>query len=138
MGVSLPPDYKPSRSEDFMNPMQQEYFRTKLLDWKERLIRDSSEAVHQLQNDSLRVADDGERASMESDKRLALRTRDRARKLIAKIDQALKRIDDGTYGYCEQTDEPIDLGRLEARPIATLSIQAQELHERSERMHRSD
>ena len=114
MGVSLPPDYKPSRSEDFMNPMQQEYFRTKLLDWKERLIRDSSEAVHQLQSDSLRVADDGERASMETDKRLALRTRDRARKLIAKIDQALKRIDDGTYGYCEQTDEPIDLGRLEA------------------------
>lgn len=121
-----------------MNPLQQEYFRLKLIDWKERLIRDSSDAVLQLQSESLRVADDGERASMETDKRLALRTRDRARKLIAKIDQALKRIDDGTYGYCEQTDEPIDLGRLEARPIATLSIQAQERHERLERMHRSD
>ncbi|MDE0648978.1 MAG: TraR/DksA C4-type zinc finger protein, partial [Gammaproteobacteria bacterium] len=89
-------------------------------------------------SESLRVADDGERASLETDKRLALRTRDRARKLIAKIDQALRRIDEGTYGYCEHTEEPIDLGRLEARPIATLSIQAQERHERSERMHRSD
>ncbi len=138
MGVFLPPDYKPSKHEDFMNPRQQEYFRLKLLDWKNRLIRDSSDTVLQLQTESLRVPDDGERASLETDKRLALRTRDRARKLIVKIDQALKRIDDGTYGYCEHTEEPIDLGRLEARPIATLSIQAQERHERLERMHRSD
>ncbi len=138
MEVSLPPDYKPSKNEDFMNPRQQEYFRQKLLHWKESLIRDSFDAVTQLQGDSLRLPDDGERASLETDKRIALRTRDRARKLIVKIDEALKRIDDGTYGYCEQTDEPIELGRLEARPIATLSIQAQERHERRERLHRSD
>ena len=121
-----------------MNPLQREYFRRKLLEWKEQLVRDSLDTVTHLQAQSLRLPDDADRAALETDKTVELRTRDRARKLIAKIEQALQRIDEGTYGYCEETDEPIGLRRLEARPIATLSIRAQEAHERRERLHRSD
>ena len=138
MRVSLPRGYRPDDSEEFMNPLQREYFRRKLLEWKEQLVRDSLDTVTHLQAQSLRLPDDADRAALETDKTVELRTRDRARKLIAKIEQALQRIDEGTYGYCEETDEPIGLRRLEARPIATLSIRAQEAHERRERLHRSD
>ena len=138
MRVSLPRGYRPDDSEEFMNPLQREYFRRKLLEWKEQLVRDSLDTVTQLQAESLHLPDNADRAALETDKAVELRTRDRARKLIAKIEQALERIEDGTYGYCEETDEPIGLRRLEARPIATLSIRAQEAHERRERLHRSD
>ena len=138
MRVTLPPDYRPSEAEDFMNPLQQEYFRQKLIKWREQLVKESSETLNSLQTVSLHEADIADRASLESDRALELRTRDRARKLIGKIDEALKRIEDGSYGYCEETMEPIGLKRLEARPIATLSIEAQERHEREERTHRED
>ena len=138
MSVTLPPDYRPSDREDFMNPLQREYFRRKLLGWREELVRESSQTLHHLQEDSSTEADIADRASRETDRSLELRTRDRARKLISKIDQALQRIEDGTYGYCEETNEPISLKRLEARPIATLSIEAQERHERMERTYRDD
>ncbi|HVJ43480.1 MAG TPA: RNA polymerase-binding protein DksA [Dongiaceae bacterium] len=134
----LSPDYRPSETEPFMNPMQQEYFRQKLLAWKTELLRESSETLNHLQEESLSEPDIADRASLETDRSLELRTRDRERKLISKIDEALVRIEDGTYGYCEETGEPIGIKRLEARPIATLSIEAQERHERMERTHRDD
>ena len=121
-----------------MNPMQLEYFRQKLLRWRVELLQESNETLQHLQEESLSEPDIADRASLETDRALELRTRDRERKLIAKIDEALKRIEDGTYGYCEETAEPISLRRLEARPIATLSIEAQERHERMERTHRDD
>jgi DnaK suppressor protein len=132
----LPPDYRPTEKEPFMNPMQVEYFRQKLLRWRIELLEESNETLAHLQEESLSEPDIADRASLETDRALELRTRDRERKLIAKIDEALKRIEDGTYGYCEETAEPIALRRLEARPIATLSIEAQERHERMERTHR--
>jgi DnaK suppressor protein len=138
MSTSLPPDYRPSDREEFMNPLQLEYFRQKLLRWRSELLEESSETLLHLKEESLSEPDITDRASLETERSLELRTRDRERKLIAKIDAALERIQDGTYGYCEETDEPISLRRLEARPIATLSLEAQERHERMERTHRDD
>jgi DnaK suppressor protein len=138
MMVSLPPDYRPLEDEAFMNPIQVEYFRQKLLRWRMDLIREADGTLASLSEGGILEADITDRASVETDRALELRTRDRARKLISKIDQALQRIDDGSYGYCEETGEPIGLRRLEARPIATLSIEAQERHERKERIHRDD
>lgn len=139
MTVTLPPDYKPTKKEDFMNPHQQEYFRQKLLSWRNELMKETEETLESLQDGGgLQEPDLADRATVEMERSLELRTRDRARKLISKIDSALKRIEDGTYGYCEETDEPISLKRLEARPIATMSLEAQEQHERMERTHRSD
>ena len=132
----LPPDYRPSDDEPFMNPMQQEYFRQKLLAWRIELLQESNETLQHLQQESLSEPDIADRASLETDRALELRTRDRERKLIQKIDEAIGRIEDGSYGYCEETGEPISIKRLEARPIATLSIEAQERHERMERTHR--
>ena len=134
----LPPDYRPTDDEEFMNPLQKEYFRRKLLNWREELLRESSETLESMQEESLAQPDLTDRASMETDRAIELRTRDRERKLIAKIDSALDRITDDSYGYCEETGEPISLRRLEARPIATLSLEAQEQHERMERLHRED
>jgi len=134
----LPPDYRPLEKEPFMNPMQLEYFRQKLLRLRAELLQESNGTLQHLQEESLSEPDIADRASLETDRALELRTRDRERKLISKIDEALKRIEDGTYGYCEETAEPISLRRLEARPIATLSIEAQERHERMERTHRDD
>lgn len=134
----LPPDYRPKEDEEFMNPLQREYFRQKLLSWRSELLHESSETLNHLQEESLSEPDIADRASLETDRSLELRTRDRERKLISKIDEALRRIDDGSYGFCEETNEPISLRRLEARPIATLSIEAQERHERMERTHRDD
>jgi DnaK suppressor protein len=138
MLVTLPPEYRPSSDEEFMNPMQLEYFRQKLLRWRGELLREAGETLHSLGEGGIAEADLTDRASVETDRALELRTRDRARKLISKIDQALERIENGTYGYCEESGEPIGLRRLEARPIATLSIEAQERHERMERVHRDD
>ena len=138
MPTRLPSNYRPSDKEPFMNARMREYFRRKLLAWKSELIRESSQTLQNLQSESLQEADIADRASAETDRAVELRTRDRERKLIAKIDAALKRIADGTYGYCEETAEPIGLRRLEARPIATLSIDAQERHERMERAYRDD
>ncbi|HEY9078902.1 RNA polymerase-binding protein DksA [Magnetovibrio sp.] len=138
MNVTLPPDYKPSPKEEFMNPMMLEYFRQKLLDWKSDLLKESHETLEHLQEGGILEPDIADRASIETDRALELRTRDRARKLIAKIDEALERINDGSYGYCEDTHEPISIPRLEARPIATLTIDAQERHERMEKTHRDD
>ena len=121
-----------------MNPMQQEYFRQKLLAWRVELLQESNETLQHLQQESLSEPDIADRASLETDRSLELRTRDRERKLIAKIDDALQRLEEGSYGFCEETNEPISLRRLEARPIATLSIEAQERHERMERTHRDD
>ncbi len=136
--VTLPPDYRPSEDEPFMNPLQREYFRRKLLRWREELLAESSQTLQNLQEATSQEPDFADRASIETDRALELRTRDRGRKLIAKIDAALRRIEDGTYGYCEETGEPISLSRLEARPIATLSIDAQERHERREKVYRDD
>jgi DnaK suppressor protein len=138
MMVTLPPDYRPSEEEDFMNPVQAEYFRQKLLRWRSDLLREADGTLLSLSQGGIHEADITDRASVETDRALELRTRDRARKLIAKIDQALQRLEAGTYGFCEETGEPIGLKRLEARPIATLSIEAQERHERMERVHRDD
>jgi DnaK suppressor protein len=138
MMLTLPPDYRPSENDDFMNPLQVEYFRQKLLRWRAELLREADGTLASLSEGGIREADVTDRASVETDRALELRTRDRARKLIAKIDQALTRIEAGTYGYCEETGEPIGIKRLEARPIATLSIEAQERHERMERVHRDD
>ena len=138
MLVTLPPDYRPSSAEEFMNPLQLEYFRQKLWRWRSELLREADETLHSLGEGGIAEADLTDRASVETDRALELRTRDRARKLISKIDQALERIENGTYGYCEESGEPIGLRRLEARPIATLSIEAQERHERMERIHRDD
>ena len=130
--------YRPSEDEPFMNERQLEYFRQKLLDWKEDILRESRETLSHLQTDTENHPDLADRASSETERSLELRTRDRQRKLISKIDEALRRIEDGVYGYCEETGEPIGLARLEARPIATLSLEAQERHERRERVHRDD
>jgi DnaK suppressor protein len=130
--------YKPAQNEPYMNPKQREYFRRKLLAWKEELLQDSSLTIRHLQEETVPQPDLADRASTETDRAIELRTRDRERKLISKIDEALRRIDDGTYGYCEETGEPIGVKRLEARPIATLSLEAQERHERRERVYRDD
>jgi DnaK suppressor protein len=138
MMVTLPPDYRPTEGEDFMNPIQAEYFRQKLLRWRADLLRDADGTLASLSEGGIHEADITDRASVETDRALELRTRDRARKLVSKIDQALVRIEVGSYGYCEETDEPIGIRRLEARPIATMSIEAQERHEKMERVHRDD
>jgi DnaK suppressor protein len=131
-------DYRPSESEPFMSDRQKDYFRAKLLRWKEEILRESKETLENLQKENENHPDFADRASNETDRSIELRARDRQRKLIAKIDAALSRIDDSTYGYCEETGEPISLKRLEARPIATLSIDAQERHERKEKVYRDE
>src|ERR1700754_3854753 len=131
-------NYRPSEDEPFMNERQQEYFKQKLLLWKEEILKESRETLTHLQSETENHPDLADRASSETDRALELRTRDRQRKLISKIDEALRRIEDGSYGYCEETGEPIGVARLEARPIATLSLEAQERHERRERVHRDD
>lgn len=136
MNVTLSPDYKPSMKEDFMNPVMLEYFRQKLLTWRTELLNDSNETLQSLQEGGIQEPDISDRASIETDRSLELRTRARARKLISKIDDALERIANGEFGYCDETSEPISLSRLEARPIATLSVEAQERHERMEKTHR--
>ncbi len=138
MGIELPPDYRPSDDESFMNPRQIEYFRRKLLAWREDILRESQETLLHLQEDTVAEPDIADRASTESERALELRTRDRQRKLVGKIDAALRRIEEGSYGYCEETGEPIGLKRLDARPVATLSIEAQERHERRERTYRDE
>jgi len=130
--------YRPSEKEPFMNERQREYFRAKLLVWREDILKESKETLQHLQEENQNHPDLADRASSETDRAIELRARDRQRKLIAKIDEALARIEDGTYGYCEETGEPISLRRLEARPIATLSVEAQERHERRERVYRDD
>ena len=136
--VTLPDDYRPSADEEFMNEMQLEYFRQQLLKWKKSILSEAEGTLAVLQNEPLREPDLNDRASSETDWSIELRTRDRQRKLISKIDSALRRIDDGEYGYCEVTGEPISLGRLEARPIATMTVEAQERHERQEKISRDD
>ena len=136
--VILSDDYRPVEDEPFMNERQLEYFRRKLLDWKAELLDDSKSTIEELQQTTRNIPDIADRASEETDRALELRTRDRQRKLVAKIDAALRRIDEGEYGYCEDTCEPISLKRLDARPIATLSLEAQERHERAEKVHRDD
>jgi DnaK suppressor protein len=136
--AELPESYRPGDDEPFMNERQLEYFRQKLLSWKEDILRESRETLSHLQAETENHPDLADRASSETDRALELRTRDRQRKLISKIEEALRRVEDGSYGYCEDTGEPISLARLEARPIATLSLEAQERHERRERVHRDD
>ena len=138
MAVDLEETYKPSEDEPFMCDRQREYFRRKLLAWKEDILQESRETLATLQNENENHPDLADRASSETDRAIELRARDRQRKLIAKLDAALTRLDDGSYGYCEETGEPISLKRLDARPIATLSIEAQERHERRERVYRDD
>jgi DnaK suppressor protein len=134
----LPDSYRPREGEPFMNERQQEYFKRKLLAWKDDILRESRETLGHLQTETENHPDDADRASSETDRALELRTRDRQRKLISKIEAAIRRVEDGSYGYCEDTGEPISLARLEARPIAVLSLEAQERHERKERVHRDD
>jgi DnaK suppressor protein len=136
--ILLPANYRPSEDEPFMNERQRAYFRRKLLAWKEEIVLQTRETLQGLHDDSTQHADLADRATSETDRALELRARDRQRKLISKIDAALARIEDGTYGYCEETGEPIGLRRLDARPIATLSLEAQERHERRERVYRED
>lgn len=136
--IILDADYKPSDDEPFMNDRQREYFRGKLMAWKDEILKEARETLVTLQSESENHPDIADRASSETDRAIELRARDRQRKLIAKIDAALSRIEDGTYGFCEETGEPISLKRLEARPIATLSLEAQERHERNERVYRDD
>jgi DnaK suppressor protein len=138
MGIELPTGYKPTENEAFMNERQREYFRRKLLRWKDDIRRESRETIQNLQAETTINADLVDRAATEAERQLELRTRDRQRKLIAKIDAALRRLEDGSYGFCEETGEPISLKRLDARPIATLSLEAQERHERRERVYRDD
>ncbi len=138
MTVEITDEYRPSEDEPYMNPRQREYFRRKLLRWREEILRGSGLTLRQLQEETDRPADATDWASSEMQRYFELRTRDRERKLLNKIEAALKRIEEGTYGYCEETNEPIGIRRLEARPIATLSIEAQERHERREKTHRSD
>lgn len=137
-GIELPEGYRPSADEPFMGPLQLEYFRRRLLDWKKQILAEAEGTLAVLQNEPLREPDLNDRASSETDWSIELRTRDRQRKLISKIDAALRRIDEGEYGYCEVTGEPISLGRLEARPIATMTVEAQERHERQEKISRDD
>ena len=136
--IFLPEDYRPAEDEPFMNERQLEYFRRKLVVWKEEILKGSQETLVELANSSRNIPDIADRASEETDRALELRTRDRQRKLIAKIDAALRRIESGEFGYCEVTGERISLKRLDARPIATMTLQAQEAHERNERVHRDD
>jgi len=136
--VFLPDDYRPAEDEPFMNDRQLEYFRRKLIEWKNDLLADSRDTIEGLQGNTRNIPDVADRASEETDRALELRTRDRQRKLVAKIDAALRRIDEGEYGYCDVTGEPISLKRLDARPIATMSLEAQERHERREKVHRED
>ena len=136
--VSLETGYRPCSSEEFMNPLQLAYFRKKLLDWKDAIVQESRDTMAQLKSGPIREADVTDRASSETDWGIELRTRDRQRKLISKIDAALRRIDQGEYGFCEVTGEPISLARLEARPVATMTVEAQERHERQERVSRDD
>ncbi len=136
--MGLPLNYKPSEKESYMNEKQLAYFREKLLKWREDLQKESVETLHHMQEESLNEPDVNDRASSETDRSLELRTRDRERKLILKINEALDRIDNGTYGFCEETGVPIGIARLEARPIATLCLEAQELHERMEKTHREE
>ncbi|MBI5939907.1 MAG: RNA polymerase-binding protein DksA [Caulobacterales bacterium] len=131
-------EYRPSDDEPFMNERQLEYFKQKLMNWKDEILRESRETVTHLQKETENHPDLADRATSETDRALELRTRDRQRKLISKIDEALRRIEDQSYGYCEETGEPIGLARLEARPVATMSVEAQERHERRERVHRDD
>ena len=138
MTVTVPPGYQPKEDESFMNPVMKEYFRQKLTVWKEELRKESGETLQHLQEVSLQEPDIADRASLETEHSLELRTRDRERKLIQKIEAALRRLDEDSYGYCEETGDPISVRRLEARPIATLSIESQERHERLERTHRDD
>ena len=136
--VFLPDNYRPAEDEPFMNDRQLEYFRRKLLNWKEELLADSRDTIEGLQDSTRNIPDVADRASEETDRALELRTRDRQRKLVAKIDSALRRIDEGEYGYCDVSGDPISLKRLDARPIATMSLEAQERHERREKVHRDD
>jgi DnaK suppressor protein len=138
LDVELEAGYRPSDTEPFMNAMQQVYFRNRLLTWKEEMLKESQGTLNTLQNEPLREPDITDRASSETDWSIELRTRDRQRKLISKIESALRRLDEGEYGYCEVTGEPISLGRLEARPIATMSVEAQEAHERQEKISRDE
>ena len=138
MSIELADDYRPSDDEPFMNDRQREYFRRKLLQWKEDILRESKETLQNLQNENTNLPDIADRASSETDRSIELRARDRQRKLISKIEAAIKRIEDGSYGYCEETGEAISLNRLDARPIATLSIEAQERHERREKVYRDE
>ncbi len=138
MSIDLAEDYRPTEDEPFMNERQREYFRRKLIAWKDDILRESKETLQHLQDDNINLPDIADRASSETDRAIELRARDRQRKLISKIEAAIKRIDDGSYGYCEETGDPISLKRLDARPIATLSIEAQERHERRERVYRDD
>ncbi|MBL8571082.1 MAG: RNA polymerase-binding protein DksA [Phreatobacter sp.] len=138
MTLALEADYRPKDSEPFMNERQREYFRRKLQSWKEDILREAKETLQNLQDENQNHPDIADRASSETDRAIELRARDRQRKLIAKIDAAIARIEDGSYGYCEETGEPISLKRLEARPIATLSLEAQERHERRERVYRDE
>lgn len=138
MSIQIDEDYRPREDEAFMNDRQREYFRLKLLNWKDDILKEARETLQHLQDENQNHPDLADRASSETDRSIELRARDRQRKLIAKIDAALQRIEDGSYGYCEDTGEPISLKRLEARPIATLSVEAQERHERRERVYRDD
>jgi DnaK suppressor protein len=136
--VILPDDYRPAEDEPFMNERQTEYFRKKLTDWRDELLSDGRDTIETLQDGTRNIPDVIDRSSEETDRSLELRTRDRQRKLVAKIDSALRRIDDGEFGYCIVTGDPISLKRLDARPIATMSLEAQERHERREKVHRDD
>lgn len=136
--IFLPEDYRPAEDEPFMNDRQLEYFRRKLIVWKQELLNQSAETIDNLQDSARSVPDLADRASEETDRALELRTRDRQRKLVAKIDSALRRIENGEYGYCEVSGEPISLKRLDARPIATMTLEAQEKHERREKVHRDE
>ncbi|MFA5897954.1 MAG: RNA polymerase-binding protein DksA [Hyphomicrobium sp.] len=136
--IVLPADYRPSEDEPFMNERQRLYFRNKLIAWKDEIIRQTRETLAGMHEEATQHADLADRATSETDRALELRARDRQRKLVAKIDAALARIEDGSYGFCEETGEPIGLKRLDARPIATLSVEAQERHERRERVYRED
>ena len=138
MGVTLPKGYRPRENEEFMNEFQKEYFKNKLIRWRDQLQAEADGTLRHLTQENLQQPDMADRAALETDHSIELRTRDRERKLIAKINAALERLADGSYGYCEETDEPIGVNRLEARPIATLSLEAQERHERMERTHRDD
>ena len=138
MNVQVPKEYRPTEDEPFMNQQQQDYFRQKLLRWRAEILEDASQTITNLQEETVPEPDIADRASTESERALELRTRDRQRKLISKIDSAVRRIDEGLYGYCDETGEPISLRRLEARPVATLSIEAQERHERREKVYRDD
>ena len=138
MTVTLPPNYKPSEKEEYLNDLQLEYFRQKLLRWRVDLLGEAKMTRKNLRGDTKLNPDLADRASLETDRSVELRTRDRARKLISKIDQAVQRIEEGSYGYCEETSEPIGVKRLDARPIATLSVEAQERHERMEKIHIDD